>query len=104
MNDIDRLIKFGISSGLSGRKFNYSSRLSVKVDITLHPIPKGWPNDTYDQFVPETSNSSKKDLEVFALIGAIVVAENDRAIANFHHEFSSILLSCHGFLLNPWIN
>jgi hypothetical protein len=59
---------------LAGRKFNYSSKLSVKIDITLHPTPKGRPNGTYDQFVPETSNASKKNLEVLAIIGAIVVA------------------------------
>jgi hypothetical protein len=46
---------------------------------------------TYDQFrriVYLTNNGSLKD---------------DRAVANFHHEFSSLLLSCHGFFLNPWI-
>ena len=59
---------------LAGRKFKFSSKLSVMVDITLHPSPKRQPNGTYDQFVPETSNASKKDLKVFALIGAIVVA------------------------------
>ena len=62
------------SLDLAGRKFKYRSELSVTVDITLHPTPKGRPKGTYDQFVPETSNTSKKDFKVFALIGAIVVA------------------------------
>lgn len=29
--------------------------------------------------------------------------ENDYSIDAFHHEFSSLLLNRHGFLLNPWV-
>lgn len=47
---------------------------------------------TYDQF---------RKIVYLANNGSL---EDDRAIANFHHEFSSILLSYHGFLINPWID
>jgi hypothetical protein len=47
---------------------------------------------TYDQF---------RKIVYLANNGSL---EDNRAIANFHHEFSSILLSCHGFFLNSWVD
>jgi hypothetical protein len=70
------------SLDLAGRKFKYSSKLSVKLDITLHPTPKGRPGsarETTSQKVPKVilpenpTKTSEDGLKIFGIVTVIVV-------------------------------
>jgi hypothetical protein len=66
------------SFDLAGRKFKYNSKLSVKVDITLHPIPRGTKpvDDPKEQplRLPENSTSDNlKKVSIITVISVIVV-------------------------------
>jgi hypothetical protein len=73
------------SFDLAGRKFKYSSKLSIKVEITLHPSPKGTPEyarESASQKVPKvilpensakTSRGGLKTLGILTVITVVVV-------------------------------
>ncbi len=57
---------------LEGRKFRYASQLSIKIDITVHPLPKGEPEPTKDFKVKPFSELTKVQIAELLILSIIL--------------------------------